>query len=54
MNVSILIYSCAAVSAPEGGPKDETPPQLISSNPESGTLQFKGGKVTLSFSEYID
>lgn len=54
VNVSILIYSCAAVSAPEGGPKDETPPQLISSNPESGTLQFKGGKVTLSFSEYID
>jgi len=54
VNVSILIYSCAAVSAPEGGPKDETPPQLISSDPESGTLQFKGGKVTLSFSEYID
>ena len=54
MSVSIYIYSCAAVSAPEGGPKDNTPPELISSNPESGSLYFKGGEVTLSFSEYID
>ena len=48
------IYSCAAVSTPEGGPKDNTPPELISSNPKSGSLQFKGGEVILSFSEYID
>ena len=48
------IYSCAAVSTPEGGPKDITPPELISSNPKSGSLQFKGGEVILSFSEYID
>lgn len=54
LSVSIYIYSCAAVSAPEGGPKDNTPPELISSNPESGSLYFKGGEVTLSFSEYID
>ena len=47
------IYSCAAVSTPEGGPKDNTPPELISSNPKSGSLQFKGGEVILSFSEYI-
>lgn len=54
LSVSIYIYSCAAVSAPDGGPKDNTPPELISSNPESGSLYFKGGEVTLSFSEYID
>ena len=54
VSISILIYSCAAVSAPEGGPEDKIPPQLLSSNPESGSLQFKGGDVTLSFSEYID
>lgn len=54
MSVSILLYSCAAVSAPEGGPEDKISPQLISSNPESGSIQFKGGEVTLSFSEYID
>ncbi|SUZ51917.1 uncharacterized protein METZ01_LOCUS4771, partial [marine metagenome] len=49
-----LIYSCAAVSSPGGGPKDEIPPILISAEPEEGSLHFSGGPVVLSFSEYID
>jgi len=49
-----FIYSCAAVSPPKGGPEDTTPPELIESNPKAGTLEFKGGKVILRFSEYID
>jgi len=49
-----FIYSCAAVSAPAGGPEDKTPPNLVFTKPESETLQFKGGRVILSFSEYID
>ena len=52
--ISFFIYSCAAVSPPRGGPEDTTPPELIASSPEAGTLQFKGGEVTLTFSEYID
>ena len=53
-SLSFLIYSCAAVSAPGGGPEDKTAPELISTTPEAGSLQFKGGKVAVSFSEYID
>ena len=53
-SLSFLIYSCAAVSAPSGGPEDKTAPELISTTPEAGSLQFKGGKVVVSFSEYID
>ena len=49
-----LIYACAAVSSPGGGPKDEIPPILISAEPEDGSLHFAGGSVVLSFSEYID
>ncbi len=49
-----FIYSCAAVSSPGGGPKDEIPPILISAEPEEGSLHFSGGPVVLSFSEYID
>jgi hypothetical protein len=48
-----MIYSCAAVATPDGGPKDETPPQFISAMPEAGSLHFKGGKVSIKFSEYI-
>ncbi len=49
-----IIYACASVSAPDGGPEDKTPPELTSSIPEAGSLHFEGGLVTLNFSEYID
>ena len=37
------IYSCAAIQSPSGGPKDNTPPTLLGSIPESGTINFEGG-----------
>jgi len=46
-------YSCAAIQSPSGGPKDDTPPFLLSSIPESGSVQFSGGEVELFFSEYL-
>ena len=52
--VFILFISCAAVMSPPGGPKDETPPELIEVTPPNGTTYFKGGRVELLFSEYID
>tara|TARA_A100001015_G_scaffold197589_1_gene220374 strand:+ start:176 stop:1849 length:1674 start_codon:yes stop_codon:yes gene_type:complete len=50
----IILFSCAAISPPSGGPEDEIPPKLISSFPESGALLFRGNKIELKFSEYID
>ena len=47
------IYSCAAIQSPSGGPKDNTPPILLSSYPESGSTRFSSGKVDLVFSEYL-
>jgi len=54
MGIALMIYSCAAVSSPGGGPEDETPPAFISAIPEGGSIHFEGGIVTLKFSEYID
>ncbi len=48
------VYGCAAVSAPSGGPEDETPPAFVSALPKAGSLHFEGGRITLHFSEYID
>ena len=48
-----VYYSCAAIQSPSGGPKDNTPPFLLSSVPESGSTGFVGGKVELYFSEYL-
>ena len=39
---------------PPGGPKDETPPELVKVTPPDGTTYFEGGKVELLFSEYLD
>ena len=54
MTFGLLVYSCAAIAPPSGGPNDEIPPKFINSTPESGSTQFKGGVVILKFSEYIE
>lgn len=49
----LLIWRCATVTTPMGGPKDEKPPVLISSSPKSNTKNFKGKTIQLSFDENI-
>tara|TARA_B100001540_G_scaffold304931_1_gene315228 strand:+ start:1031 stop:2692 length:1662 start_codon:yes stop_codon:yes gene_type:complete len=52
--IGLNIHSCAAIAPPSGGPDDEIPPKFTGSIPESGSTEFKGGKVVLQFSEFID
>ena len=47
------IYSCAAIQAPPGGPKDNTPPTLLFSTPSSGATNLSLKKVELVFSEHL-
>lgn len=49
----ILSFRCANPITPTGGPKDTIPPQLVSSNPEDQTLNFKGKEIKLFFDEKI-
>lgn len=49
----IFCYACAKQSSPMGGPKDEDPPVLLSSNPKDQSLNTKPENVTLVFDEYI-
>ncbi|UII22339.1 Ig-like domain-containing protein [Fulvivirga ligni] len=51
--ISLFIYSCANQSSPTGGPKDEDPPKLVSSDPAQGEINFKGDKVILEFDEFV-
>ena len=48
-----VLASCAQVGSPSGGPKDETPPQLISAFPELGATQVDGQRMVLEFDEYV-
>lgn len=57
-NFLILIFvltGCAKSIAPPGGPADRTPPQIINSNPPSGSIMVPlDSKFILEFSEAID
>ena len=48
-----LLDSCAAVAPPLGGPRDRTPPRLISSVPDSAARNVKLQVVRLTFSEAV-
>ena len=48
------MYSCAAIQGPSGGPKDETPPELVQTIPSGGSIHFKSKRVELIFSEFVD
>jgi len=48
-----LIYSCASIGTPNGGPYDETPPKFVSSIPTPNQLNYKDKKVEILFDELI-
>ena len=50
----LLLASCANRGiGPQGGPKDETPPEALQSVPENGSVNFKGDKLEVTFNEYL-
>lgn len=51
--IGLVLANCANRGTPDGGPKDETPPQIIKSLPENFTTNFKGTEIKIYFDEYI-
>ena len=51
--VALLIYSCASMRTPEGGPKDVTPPKVLKMEPKDLTTNFSAKKIIIDFDEYI-
>ena len=49
----VLIYSCANMGMPRGGPKDKTPPVIVKSSPEQNQRNFKDNKVRITFNEFV-
>jgi uncharacterized protein (DUF2141 family)/methionine-rich copper-binding protein CopC len=45
--------ACATQSPPEGGPRDQTPPKLVSSNPKDQQLNVDTRTITLEFDEEV-
>ena len=49
----LILFSCASVKAPQGGPFDSEPPKLMSTSPAILTDLTQGQRITLSFNEFI-
>ena len=49
----LVIFSCANRGYPEGGAKDETPPEILRSDPSNGTLRFDKKKANIYFNEFV-
>lgn len=53
MTFAVVLYSCASMGRPEGGPIDETPPRFLTSTPLAGALNNTHSKIILRFDEII-
>lgn len=51
--ISILILQCAKIVAPQGGPKDVTPPKILEETPVNFTKNFDSKSIEIVFDEYI-
>lgn len=49
-----LIYGCASMRSPEGGPKDTKPPKVLKMEPKNYTTNFKAQQITIEFDEYFN
>ncbi len=51
--LSLFFINCANRGTPGGGPKDETPPVIIRSDPENYSTNFTGNEIRVYFDEYV-
>lgn len=51
--IMLFIMSCAKISSPSGGPKDNDPPEITKSQPENSTVLFTGKEFVITFDEYV-
>jgi hypothetical protein len=48
-----LLWACAAMQNPDGGPKDTQAPKVVKMIPENLSTNFKAKKIVIEFDEYI-
>ena len=50
----IPFTGCANIIPPGGGPRDSIPPVLVNITPKDSTTNFAGGKIVLTFDEFVE
>lgn len=50
---ALLLAACASIGRPEGGPRDMTPPVMVSSTPAPGSVNVSNGRIDIVFDENV-
>ena len=51
--VMLLLFGCASIQTPQGGPKDTKPPKVLNMTPKDLTKNFNAKKIVIEFDEFI-
>lgn len=49
----LWLAACASIGNPQGGPRDEMPPQFVRSNPDPGALNVDRQRIDIYFDENV-
>lgn len=51
--MALVLTACASIGRPEGGPRDERPPEFVRANPMPGTLNSDRRTINIYFNENV-
>lgn len=54
MGICVMLSYCATPISPTGGPSDEQPPQILKTEPKTGTTNFAGQEIIIHFDDFVD
>ncbi|MDE7347649.1 MAG: Ig-like domain-containing protein [Muribaculaceae bacterium] len=52
--IVFLLWGCASIGNPSGGPRDEDPPRFVRANPAPGSVNVDPSNINIDFSELIN
>ncbi len=51
--LSVLLFACASIQQPQGGPRDTDPPKILKITPKNLNVNFTSKKIVVEFDEYF-
>ncbi|MGM0612546.1 MAG: Ig-like domain-containing protein [Bacteroidota bacterium] len=51
--LALIVSACATMVPPQGGPRDEDPPEVVETNPPNKTANIEPGQVEITFNEFV-
>ncbi len=50
----LLLWGCASIGNPSGGPRDEDPPRFVRANPSPGSVNVDPSNIYIDFNELVN